>query len=71
MMPSQNLYRQHTDTELTSASSTAEEDLERKIDAITTYQKPYIKSIFIRIGARQTIKVIPEVTMDTISLFLD
>jgi hypothetical protein len=39
MMPSQNLYRQHTDTELTSASSTAEEDLERKIDEITTHQK--------------------------------
>ncbi|HYZ58791.1 MAG TPA: site-specific integrase [Nitrososphaeraceae archaeon] len=51
MMPSQNRYwQQKQGTELTCASSTVEEDLERKIDKITTYQKPYIRNIFIKMA---------------------
>jgi len=57
MMPSQNRYRQQRQgTELTCTSSIADqEDLERKIDAITTYQKPHIKSIFVRMARNATI----------------
>lgn len=51
MMSSQNRYRQQKQgTELTCASSNVVEDLERQIDAITTYQKPYIRNIFIRMA---------------------
>ena len=50
MTLSQNQYPQRKQgTELTCASPTAE-NLERKIDAITAYQKPYIRNIFINMA---------------------
>jgi hypothetical protein len=50
-MPFQDRYQKlKQGAESYFASSIIEEDLERKIDTITTYQKSYIKSIFTKMA---------------------
>ena len=50
-MPFQDRYQKlKQGAESYFASSIIEEDLERKIDTITTYKKSYIKSIFTRMA---------------------